>query len=150
MLAEGCGHAQDVGSLDPHPGDQVLQGHAELHVCQGHGAQEGGAGSACHVGDAQWEAGQREVLRVVQGGEQHTRAAEAADGVLVQICQRQPGSGVREVEVPVQPSRPDPRLVRLSGQVRDDPLPVGALQERQASFQCAGDVDPPSVAGHEG
>lgn len=55
-----------VSSL--HPGNQVVDAHAELHVRQPHGPQQGGAGRARDVRDPEREARQREVLGVVAPG----------------------------------------------------------------------------------
>jgi hypothetical protein len=100
-----------------------------------------------HVADAQGEARQREVLRVVQGHQIHVRAAQPVDGVIVQRRQRQPRAGIIQPHVPAGPLRPGPAPVRHPGQVGSRPAAVQPLDESKAAIQRAGDPDPPGGSG---
>ena len=95
MLAERRRDSEDVRDLDADLADQVLQAQSQLHVGQPHGAEQGGPGGSGHVADAQREAWQREVLRVIQRCQQDYGPGQPGDGLLIQLGQRQPRAGGR-------------------------------------------------------
>ena len=146
MLAE-CGRdaqdVRDVRGLSFKPACQGGQGQAELHVLQPDGAQQRGPGGALYVSDAQREAGQREVLGMVQRYQQDIGPAEPVHGALVQGCQGQPRAGVVDPGMPRGPRRPGAVPVRHPGQVRGRPPAVRPLDEHKSAVERSRDPDPP-------
>nr|WP_239404570.1 hypothetical protein [Frankia sp. Cj3] len=108
VLAKRRRHPENVGPVRLDSGGQPVEGEPELHVGQGHCAQQRLAGRACHRADSQRKPRQRERLRVIQRGQQHAGPRQPLDARLVHVGQRQPGRWLVEHHCVPCPRRPGP------------------------------------------
>jgi hypothetical protein len=152
VLAEGRRDPQDVGPLARHGGDDVVQGHAKLHVEQADLAEQGGTGRAGEVADGKREAGQREVLGVVERHQRHPWLGQPVDSLLVEGGSRQPRLRAVDPDVPACPGRPGAGAVGPARQVRHDPAAsvvvgcVPAFEQDEVAVQRPGDQGGARVA----